>query len=187
MDTLSSRTSLVVGRYLESALQTKSFKAPKALQGLAAEALKYDTFEEFEKAFLREIKHGTYWHWTDDPDFKIDPSKGPRDLSSLSTGGVDKGKLMITSDLHYWSFYGPGGKGRPYAALIDMSDVPKEAYSQVNRGFGNEFFVSDPSKAKVTVVYPRRRAFQVDRERRAVLPQSHEELEEFYRKVRQEN
>jgi hypothetical protein len=159
-------------------------RIPKSLQGLAAEALKYDTFKEFEHAFLGEIKHGTYWHWTDDPNFKIDPSKGPRDMSSLSTGSMDAGKLMITSDLEYWSDYGPGGKGRPYVALIDMSEVPKGAYRQVNRGFGNEFFVSDPSKAKVEAVYPRQRALQVNRERSKALPQSSEELEGFYDRVK---
>jgi len=161
-----------------------AIRIPKALQGLAAEAQKCDSFEEFEKDFLHDIKHGTYWHWTDDPDFKIDPSKGPRDMSSLSTGREDTGKLMVTSHLDAWSDYGPGGKGRPYAALIDMSDVPRNMYRQVNRGFGNEFFVWDPSKAKVTAVYPRRRAFQVDRERKAVLPQNAEELREFYDRVK---
>lgn len=158
-------------------------RVPKALQGLAAEARKAGSFEEFEKDFLRDIKHGTYWHWTDDPDFKIDPSKGPRDMSSISTGRVDQGKLMVTSHLDAWSDYGPGGKGRPYAALIDMSDVPREAYRQVGRGFGNELYVSDPSKARVEAVYPRRRAFHVDRERARILPQSSEELEEFYKRV----
>jgi hypothetical protein len=176
--------SLVVGRYLESALQDKAAKVPKALQGLAAEALKYDTYAEFEKAFSLEIKHGTYWHWTEDPNFTIDLSKGPRDMSSLSTGKVSEGKLMVTSHLRAWSDYGPGEKGRPYAALIDMSDVPKGAYYQVKRGFGNEFFVSDPSRAKVIAVYPRQRAFQVDTARHQALPNSKEELEEFYNKVR---
>lgn len=169
------------GAYSKKAVTTP--RIPKALQGLAAEVRKAGSFEEFEKDYLREIKHGTYWHWTEDPDFKIDPSKGPQDMSSLSTGRVDPGKLMVTSHLEYWSDYGSGGKGRPYAALIDMSDVPREAYKQVNRGFGNEFIVSDPSRARVEAVYPRRRAFQVDRERARALPQSNEELEEFYDRV----
>lgn len=156
---------------------------PAALRGLAAEARKCGSFEEFERDFLGEIKHGTYWHWTEDPNFEIDPSKGPRDMSSLSTGRTDTGKLMVTSHLDAWSDYGPGGEGRPYAALIDMSDVPRGAYRQVRRGFGNEFYVSDPSKARVEAVYPRGRAFQVDKERAAALPQSSRELEEFYDKV----
>jgi len=179
----------VVLSYLKSTAEDNhgpgTYKVSKALQGLAAEAMKYDTFDEFEKAFLVEIKHGTYWHWTDDPNFTIDKEKGPRDMSSLSTGKMTKGALMITSDFRYWSTYGPGEKGRPYAALIDMSDVPKEAYYQVKRGFGNEFYVSDPSRARVTAVYPRARAFQVDSERKKMLPQSSEELEMFYNKVRE--
>jgi hypothetical protein len=177
-------TARVVCAYLKSVIGMATDRIPKALQGLAAEARKCDSFEEFEKDFLSEIKHGTYWHWTDDPDFKIDPSKGPKDMSSLSSVRVSPGKLMVTSHLEAWSDYGPGGKGRPYAALIDMSDVPRNAYRQVKRGFGNEFFVDEPSKAKVTAVYPRSRAFQVDRARAAMIPQSSQELEKFYERVR---
>ena len=161
----------------------RSYRIPKGLQGLAAEALKYPTFDEFEKAFLRDIKHGTYWHFTDDPNFRIDKEKGPRDMSSLSTGKMDAGKLMITSDYDAWSSYGPGEKGRPYVALIDMSEVPPEAYKQVNRGFGNEFFVSDPSKAKVIGVYTRQQASRIDRARRSILPNSEKELRDLYNKV----
>lgn len=167
----------------EKLASTGAPRIPKSLQGLAAEARKCDSFEEFEHDYLGQIKHGTYWHWTDDPNFKIDPSKGPRDMSSLSTGRVDQGKLMITSHLDAWSDYGPEEKGRPYAALIDMSEVPREAYKQVSRGFGNEFYVSDPSRARVEAVYPRAQAFRVDRVRHGMLPQSSEELEEFYNKV----
>ena len=101
---------------------------------------------------MQQIKHGTYWHWTDDPNFTIDLNKGPRDMSSMSSNKMSVGKLMITSDFKYWSDYGPEEKGRRYAALIDMSDVPRKEYYQVNRGFGNEFFVSDPSKAIVIKV-----------------------------------
>jgi hypothetical protein len=148
------------------------------LGGLFAEARKYDTFEEFEKAFTMEIRHGLYWHVTADPHFTIDPLKGPRDMSSMGGGFMDAGKLMITSHLDNWlSFY---GKSRPYAALIDMSDVPKEKYWQVNRGFGNEFFVDDPSKARVVEVLPVARAVRLDRRHSNQLPQSSEGLQKIY-------
>jgi hypothetical protein len=162
---------------------TEEIKVSQSLKGLAGEALKYNTFDEFEKAFLIEIKHGTYWHWTDDPNFTIDPNKGPRDMSSLASGKANIGKLMITSDIDAWSDYGPEEKGRQFAALIDMTDVPKEKYYQVNRGFGNEFFVSDPSKAKVVKVYSRKDAFRIDRIHRKAIPQSQEELKQFYNTI----
>ena len=158
-------------------------RLPLILQGLAAEAKKAGSFEEFRKDFLRQIKHGLYWHWTDDPNFKIDPNKGPRDMSSMAIGSKVTPGLMVTSHLSYWSDYGKGGKGRPYAAIIDMSEVPRNAYFQVNRGFGNEFYVSNPSQAKVTAVLARARAFAKDKEQAKHLPSSDEALEEFYNSV----
>jgi hypothetical protein len=153
------------------------------LRGLAAEARKAPTFEDFEHDFSHEIKHGLYWHWTDDPNFQIDPLKGPKDMSSMAHGGIDVGKLMITSHLKNWDSYGDGGKGRKYVAIIDMSEVPRKAYYQVNRGFGNEFFVSDPSQAKVIKVVTRQQALRIDREQDAKLPSSIEALKNFYNSV----
>jgi hypothetical protein len=146
------------------------------LQKLAAEAKKTSSFEEFEKDFILQIKHGLYWHWTDDPNFIIDPQKGPRDMTGMGGGSFSPGKLMITSHLDAWSEYG----NRQYAAIIDMSDVPRNAYYQVSRGFGNEFWVSDPSRAKVEKVLTRKQAIQFDRRQHKYLPQSEEQLRQFY-------
>lgn len=161
---------------------SQAIKITPSLLGLAAEALKCSTFEDFFKAFAGEIKHGTYWHITDNPNFVIDPQKGPRDLSSMSTSNrQDAGKLMITSHLDNWI---PYFSNRPYAALIDMSQVPANAYYQVNRGFGNEFFVSDPSKAKVLATYPIAKARRINMYRHKQLPQSMDQLQKFYEQVR---
>jgi len=143
-----------------AALGSSITRVPKALEGLAAEARKCSTFEEFSQDFHRDIKHGQYWHLTDNPDFQIDLSKGPRDMSSMADGAMDAGKLMITSHLENWHAYynydreGKKRVSRPYVALIDMSQVPRNAYHQVSRGFGNEFWVEDPSQARVVKVYP---------------------------------
>ena len=125
--------------------------ATKELEPLAKEARKYKTAEEFEKAFLGEIKHGQYWHVTDNPNFKIDSTKGPRDLVSTGVGKEAKGKLMITSDLDNWT---DTFIERKFAALIDMSKVDSKDFSQVNRQFGNEFFVENPANARVSKVIP---------------------------------
>lgn len=151
-------------------------RLPWVLQGLAAEARKAPSFEDFRKDYLIQIKHGLYWHWTEDPDFTIDPEKGPQDMSSLGSGGITPGQLMITSDLDAWSHYGM----RAYAALIDMREVPRTAYYQVNRGFGNEFMVLDPSEAKVDKVYPRAAALRFDRAQDEYKPGSEDKLREFY-------
>jgi hypothetical protein len=99
----------------------------------------------------------------------------------MGIGGTDKGKLMVTSDLNNWTSY--FGKARPYVAEVDMSNVPRNAYRQVQRGFGNEFMVSDPSTAKVAKVMDRKAALAADRRYHSVLGSrinSDESLKAFY-------
>jgi hypothetical protein len=154
-----------------------------SLKLLAAEAKKYDSFEEFEKAFTVQIKRGEYWHVTDNPNFIIDPTKGPRDMSSLASGGMSVGELMVTSDIEYWvSYY---GKNRPYAALIDLSKLPIKAYNQISRGFGNEFYIDKSwiSKVKVVKVMPVKKAISMSKRFTKNGPQSREELKQFWDKV----
>jgi GNAT superfamily N-acetyltransferase len=135
-------------------------KIPQELEPLAAEARKCDTFEEFKKDFSHDIKHGDYWHVTTDPNFFIDPEKGPRDMSSMADNQMTKGALMVTSHLEHWDGYynfdhdDNRSNSRPYAALIDFSQVPRENYGQVGRGFGNEFWVENPAGARVVKVMP---------------------------------
>jgi hypothetical protein len=147
-----------------------------------AEALKYPTFEEFEQAYIGQIKHGRYWHVTYNPNFTIDPELGPRDMSSMSgTSKMTKGQLMITSDLPHWaSGYQQANPPRMYAAEIDMSNVPTKSFFQVNRGFGNEFMVTDPSMAKVVRVVPLKNALQIDKKYDKTKPQSQSELRDLY-------
>jgi len=157
---------------------------PESLRGLASEAIKAGSFENFEKDFSIEIKHGTYWHITDDPNFKIDLNKGPRDMSSMSpTSKSSKSGLMVTTHLENWI---PYFKDRKYVAEIDMSNVDRKNYYQVKRGFGNEFFVTDPSRARVVRVLPLPQALKLNRYRHGVLPKSREELENFYNRVTSE-
>lgn len=152
---------------------------PPILSGLASEAMKYDTFEDFKQAFQREIKHGMYWHVTEDPNFQINSLKGPRDMSSLAIGNpITEGALMITSHLEYW--IAEYDDTRAYAAQIDMSEVPSNQYQQVNRGFGNEFFVQDSSLAKVIRILPLKVARQVNTYHHNLLPQNSQELLDFY-------
>ena len=171
---------------------TETFVIPRELECLAAEARKYDSAEEFEKAFTRELKHGRYWHVTENANFEIDPELGPRDMSSMAMGDMEKGKLMVTSDLEYWADeYEMGAEEygatpRKYVAEIDMSEVPESAYKQVNRGFGNEFFVSVPSKAKVIKVIPVEQAIKESREFQKALEiniSNKEDLIDFYNQV----
>lgn len=150
------------------------------LPGLAAEARKSPSFQDFENDFIVQGKQGVYYHVTGQKNFQIDPEKGPTDASTLSEGATEKGALMVTSDLENWLTQMPG---RHYVAKIDMSAVPASAYKQVNRGFGNEFFVTDPSLAKVETVMTRAQA-RADSEAQATLlakrVQGPEDLQAFY-------
>ena len=154
------------------------------LKPLADEAKKHDNYEDFEKAFTVQIKRGEYWHVTDNPNFVIDPKKGPRDMSSMASGKMNSGELMVTSHLEYWSDY--YGKERPYAVLIDLSKLPLKAYNQVSRGFGNEFYISKSwmSKVKVVKVFPMKKALALSDRFTSSGPQSREELREFWNKVK---
>lgn len=152
----------------------------KGLSCLAAEARKADSYGEFEQDYMRQYKRGLYWHVTMDPDFKIDPTKGPQDKSAGGFGSIGIGDLMFTSDLERWS--GHYGKERGYAALLDMTKVPRESYRQVSRGFGNEFYLRDAanSKARVVKVVTISTAKRNDKLYSNFLPKSYEELKEFY-------
>lgn len=176
-----------IGKFAEDAKTALAANAiPPSLQGLAAEARKAPSFEEFERDYTHQIKHGTYFHFTTDPNFIIDSKKGPRDMGSMVNGGMSPGKLMVTSHFDYWDeYYNKSNRGvtRPYVAIIDMSDVPRDAYHQVNRGFGNEFWVEDPSKAKVVAVMPVAKARALDKRRSNKIPQSEQELREFYERA----
>ena len=161
--------------------EDRAVEAKASFKGLEAEAAKCETFEEFKKAFSVDIKHGLYWHVTADPDFKIDPSKGPSDMSSMSNGKPKLGKLMVTSHLEHWTDY--YGKDRPYAAEIDMSEVDPKDYQQVARGFGNEFWVENPAKAKVVKVYKVQQALRRNAQYRSKLPNSDKDLRQIFDKV----
>jgi len=172
------------GKY-NSSIKSSDSIGVIGLKGLAAEARKCDTFDDFRKSYLVDIKHGLYWHITYDEDFKIDPEKGPTDQSSMARGEMSKGKLMVTSDLPMWaSSYGSseatGGRPRGYAAIIDLTNVPKKSHRSINRGFGNEFMVDDLSRAKVVKTVTLQAAKRLDRQYDKFKPRSNEELQKFY-------
>jgi hypothetical protein len=91
-----------------------------------------------------------------------------------------KGELMVTTDLKNWI---PSFKGRGYVAEIDLSRVDRKDYRQVSRGFGNEFIVTDTSKARVVRVFPVGDAMRVNRYNSSKLPRNMESLKRFYEEV----
>ena len=151
--------------------------------GLSAEARKCETFEEFEAAFWQG-KRGLYWHVAYNPESFM----GPRDMVSVGGGGRTAGGIVVTSDLALWvaSYTDPdetGGRPRGHAAIIDMSAVGKRDYYQADRGFGNEFFIDDPTMVQVLAVLPIDAALYLERAWAAAQPQGHQELMKFYRQA----
>lgn len=153
---------------------------PSVLEPLAAEARKAGSYEEFERDYMRQYKRGLYWHVTADKGFQIDPTKGPQDKSAAGMGGVGLGDLMFSSDLEHWSDH--YGSERKYAALLDLSNVPRERYKQVSRGFGNEFYLANAADSDIRVVkvVSIGTAKRINKAYEKLLPQSYRELEEFY-------
>ena len=154
------------------------------LAPLKAEALKVDSYEKFKEDYMREYKRGLYWHITHDKNFHIDSTKGPQDKSSAGVGSVGVGDLMFTSDLEHWADY--YSSERNYAALLDLSKVPRDRYKQVSRGFGNEFYLADAAESGVVVkkVVAIATAKKIDKQYNALLPHSYDELKEFYDEVK---
>lgn len=149
-----------------------------------AELAKHDNFRSAESAF-HSAQRGLYWHITNDPEFTIDPSKGPRDMSSMSAGqSIDPGKLMVTGDLDHWASYYKR-EGRQYAALIDLSRLSLLEYQDVGRGFGSEFFVWHPEKAIVVTTLSIARAKAVDKRfTEKVIAHSTEKLQQHWEQAR---
>jgi hypothetical protein len=151
----------------------------RLLAGLRAEARKAGSWPTFLRDFGHEYKHGLSWHVTSRRAFQIDPTTGPRNVSSLAdTSAPTVGALQVTSDLAFWLDH---DESRPWVARIDLSRVPRRAYWQVQRGFGHEFWVEPTTGARVAEVLSRADALRVDAAYAACLPQTEDALRAFYR------
>ena len=99
-----------------------------------------------------------------------------------SGAGVNKGSIMLTSDMNYWdAHYNQYKKGniiRPYAVLFDASDIDPKYLKQVSRGFGNEIYLHQAyaPQLKQLGVYNRDTAKAIERKLHRMIPQSEEEL-----------
>lgn len=119
---------------------------------LIDQAKQYNDFESFQRDFVGRNFHGTYWHLTQDPNFKINPLQAPREGSSMGATNVRPG-LMVTTDLANWkSVLGPS---RKYVAQVEVpGGKPGTDYWDTTRGFGQETWIDNPKIAKVVKVMP---------------------------------
>lgn len=153
---------------------------PEALRPLAQEARKFDNADDFRKNFTVEGNRGTFFHLTDDPNFKISKDIAPSDLSSIANGkGAQKG-LMVTGDLDAEAV---SGLGREFVAIIDTTKLPTNKKSQVARGFGNEIFIDADNLDDVGVVkvVPIEEARKIATEQQELLAGTFQTKEDFAR------
>ena len=142
-------------------------------------AHKYDDFDKFSRDYSLDNVTGLAFHLTHEKDFFIDSEKGPRDMSSLGMGKMTAGAFMVTTDIENWA--ATIGE-RPYVAIIDLSDLEYGVdYGNATRGFGQEFYISNPTKANVVNILPLSDAIKFSRHfYEYVLPQSKEELRDIW-------
>jgi len=156
------------------------------LTALIKQARKFKKFKEFSTFYSIDIYHGYYWHLTDNPKFQISDSTGPRDMSSISDGGVtENGAIMLTSDLEYWDEHYNTSRDswkrdvkRNYVVLFDASDIEPRLLKQVGRGFGNEIYLdaNTAKKLKQIGVYSLKYAKSLDNKFHNMIPQSENSL-----------
>lgn len=130
------------------------------LKPLVAEAIKYESFDDFSSAYLRGVS-GRYWHITDNPQFTIRKGIVPREMAGPTTVPGPPG-LMVSNDPAVWVGQLPK---RGYAVEVDLSKArPGIDYTLVNRGFGNEIFIFNveavTAKKPVSLNYALREAKQ---------------------------
>lgn len=172
-------------------LTTTSIKNPKILEITAHHQIELDplqqlkndaqnagSFENFKKGWISDIKHGKYYHVTENPNFQIEQNLGPRDMSSMSSGRPSVGSLMITSDPAAWAEY--YGQSRPYISEIDVSQIPYKELKQNDRGMGNEFFIENAKNAKVVKTSSVEKMLKAHEEYMKKLPQNEAELRKIY-------
>lgn len=144
------------------------------LNVLVSHAKRFNTFEEFLEFYTKNAATGVYWHFTRDPKFKPTNKVRPNDLGpdfdlpSLQKLGYGNG-LMVTTSFDTW-VDSIDDTQRQYVALLDLSRYDPLKIKQLNRGFGNEYFLKHISNIKVIGVYPIKDAAKLNRELKRALP-----------------
>jgi len=149
------------------------------LSPLEKEALKYSEFEEFSKDYSLNQMYGRYWHFTDNPEFKLNKNYMPTDNASGSKGKVidSGGGFMVTSIPSQWGKASGQLSDRPYAVEVDISELIKNKdFVIVNRGFGQELFIKNLDNLKVSSLMPYKKAMSQASSYIRKLPQSKNEL-----------
>ena len=179
-----------IREYLNEQIENTNYnKFP--LTALIKQARNFKIFKEFSTFYSLDIYHGYYWHLTDNPNFEISNSTGPRDMSSMSNGGItENGAIMLTSDLAYWDEYYNTSRDswkrdikRNYVVLFDASDIEPRLLKQVGRGFGNEVYLdaNTAKKLKQMGVYSLKYAKSLDNKFHNMIPQSENSLLELWK------
>jgi hypothetical protein len=173
----------------ESITNTNYNKFP--LNALIKQARNFKDFKDFSTFYCVEIYHGYYWHLTNNPNFTISEETDPRDMSSMSDGGItQKGAIMLTSHLEYWDeHYNTNSDTekrdikRNYVVLFDASDIEPKYLKQIGRGFGNEIYLNkdQAKKLKQIGIYNLKYAKALDKKFHNLIPSSEKELYKLWK------
>lgn len=141
---------------------------------LAVEALHYNDFEDFAKAYWENCARGIYWYPTNDKGFAIGPAEKKL---------CEEGKFFISCNPEL-ALASSRGKGKKYVAEIDASALGSKDY-RIKRGSkGSEIkIVRNLNKAKVLRVLRGDKAMRSLIWQQSILPSSKDELRKFYDQV----
>jgi len=157
----------------------KAFKKD-ILNPLKREALKYDNFEDFSRAYSIYVQHGLYYHITDNPNFKYDPNAESLDYIG---GNSKKGALMVSGELLNWdATFNPEDHPhtRNYVAVYDLGDAKYDLWH--GRGFGGENYLTPEEAAKAVQLdfLTMEEAKKLYNKYNKAIPQSKEELHKLW-------
>jgi len=154
-------------------LPVQNPRTSKVKVALAAQALKYDKFNQFAEAYWNQCARGIYWYPTDDPKFDIDAK-----MQKVAKGGrfaVFCNPLLALSGVN---------KDKKYAAEINVTNVVRSKISVVKGAQSAKIKVKDLQDAYVMRVLSGSQAVRSWKYQQGLLPSSKDQLHRFWEQAR---
>lgn len=148
-------------------------RTSKVKVALAAQALKYDKFNQFAEAYWNQCARGIYWYPTDDPKFDIDASK--QKIAKAGRFSVFCNPLLALSG---------AGKDKKYVAEINVTNVVRSKISVVKGTQSAKIKIKDLQDAYVMRVLNGSQAIRSWKYQQGLLPSSKDQLRRFWEQSR---
>jgi hypothetical protein len=95
-----------------------------------------------------------------------------------------EGGLMVTQGIDTWLEPGTLDGNRKYVAIIDTTNLSRSEMTVSTRGFGNELYITSPSKARVIKVVPIKEALKIQKQQQALIT-SKSQLTDIWNKAQE--